>query len=176
MNRNIEIKARAHDLTETLRLAQALSSSHSEALFQEDVFFGVPAGRLKLRTINHTRSELIFYDRADETGPKCSNYIRFPVSDAVIMRRQLESAFGIRGIVRKSRRLFIVGTTRVHLDEVQELGDFVELEVVLPPDGSAEAAVSTAREIMRKLKVDDASLVAGAYIDLLATAPPAPTS
>lgn len=171
MNRNIEIKARARDLTETLLLAQALSSSNPEMLFQEDVFFGVPAGRLKLRTINNTCSELIFYDRADEAGPKMSSYIRFPVSNAAVMRQQLDNAFGIRGIVRKRRTLLIVGITRVHLDEIEGLGNFVELEVVLPAEGFAEQGMQIAHELMRKLNVDDASLVPGAYIDLLASGP-----
>jgi adenylate cyclase class IV len=63
----------------------------------------------------------------------------------------------------------MVGITRVHLDEVEGLGDFIELEVVLPADGSVEEGTRIARELMRKLKVDDASLLAGAYIDLPAT-------
>lgn len=171
MNRNVEIKARAHDLRATLLLAQALSSSNPEIFLQEDVFFGVPAGRLKLRTINNSCSELIFYDRADEARPKTSKYIRFPISDAVAMRRHLDSAFGIRGIVRKRRTLIMVGITRVHLDEVEGLGDFVELEVAVPADGSEEQGGWIAHDLMRKLQLDDTCLVAGAYIDLLASGP-----
>jgi adenylate cyclase class IV len=168
MKRNIEIKARAHDLPQTLLLAQALSpSSQPQVLLQEDVFFGVPSGRLKLRTINQCRSELIFYDRTDQTGPKCSSYILFPVANPVLMRQRLDHAYGIRGTVRKRRTLLIVGITRIHLDEVEGLGNFVELEVVLPPDASEQEGVRTARELMRQLKIDDACLLPGAYADFL---------
>ncbi|MGD0463788.1 MAG: class IV adenylate cyclase [Tepidisphaeraceae bacterium] len=170
VNRNIEIKARAKDLKETLRLARALSDSPPLALVQEDVFFNAPAGRLKLRTINDESSELIYYERSNETGPKTSGYIRAAVPDPRLMRELLGRAYGVRGIVRKRRTLCLVGITRVHLDEVEGLGNFVELEVVLPEDGSAEEGVRIAREIMRKLHVDDSSLVGGAYIDLLTRA------
>ncbi len=169
MNRNIEIKARANNLKETLLLARGLSDSPPQVLVQEDVFFNSPSGRLKLRTINGASSELIYYERSNETGPKSSDYILAPVADPQLMRQVLASAYGIRGIVRKRRTLVMVGITRVHLDEVEGLGDFIELEVVLPADGSVEEGTRIARELMRKLKVDDASLLAGAYIDLPAT-------
>jgi len=170
LKRNIEIKARVKDLEETRRVAQSLGPHQPEVVIhQEDIFFGVPAGRLKLRTINQTqRSELIFYQRANETGPKCSSYVLFPVRNPAMMRRRLDEAYGIRGIVRKCRMLLIVGITRIHLDEVEGLGNFVELEVVLPPEGFEQEGARTAREIMRQLNIDDTSLISGAYADLLA--------
>ena len=168
MNRNIEIKARVDDLKKTRLLAEALSDSPPEVLVQEDVFFNVPAGRLKLRTINDSSSELIYYERSDETGPKSSSYILVAVPDPRLMRQLLTSALGVRGVIRKRRTLCMVGNTRIHLDEVEGLGDFLELEVVLSRGGSAEQGVEIARELMRKLQVSDASLLAGAYIDLLA--------
>ena len=166
MNRNIEIKARADDLKEIQLRAQALSATPPQILLQEDVFFNSPAGRLKLRTINNTDSELIYYERVDKTQPKTSSYLLLPVPDPLSMRQLLGRAYGIRGVVRKRRSLFIVGTTRVHLDEVEGLGDFVELEVVLPADGSEENGVRIARDIMRALGVNETSLISGAYIDL----------
>jgi predicted adenylyl cyclase CyaB len=169
MNRNIEIKARVEDLRKTRLLAEALSDSPPEVLVQEDVFFIAPNGRLKLRTINDSCSELIYYERSDETGPKSSEYILVPVPDPRLMRQLLTSALGVRGVVRKRRTLCMVGNTRIHLDEVEGLGDFLELEVVLQPGGSAEEGVKIAHELMRRLQVNDASLVAGAYIDLPST-------
>jgi len=82
----------------------------------------------------------------------------------------LGQALGAAGRVRKERTLYLIGRTRVHLDRVEGLGDFLELEVVLA-DGEAEASgLAEARRLMAALGVDEAALVAGAYVDLL-TAP-----
>jgi predicted adenylyl cyclase CyaB len=166
MNRNVEIKAKATDMAALARRARELATSPGEVLHQEDIFFNSPRGRLKLRTINNTSSELIYYERSDETAPKNSSYILLPVDDPVRMRQFLERANGVRGIVRKHRTLFLVGPTRIHLDEVEGLGNFIELEVVLQPAQSIEEGVRIAKELMGKLCVDESCLLPGAYIDL----------
>jgi len=167
MNRNIEIKARATNLADLLDRAKKLADAPPQVLLQEDVFFHTPNGRLKLRTINGTQSELIYYERPDGTQPKDSQYLLLAVSDPQTARELLGRAYGIRGIVRKRRTLFLVGVTRIHIDEVEGLGEFVELEVVLPADWSAEAGVKIAKELMRKLNIEESTLVADAYMDLL---------
>jgi predicted adenylyl cyclase CyaB len=166
MNRNVEIKARVADPDKLLRLVQNIADSGPEVLNQEDVFFQCPSGRLKLRTINGKESQLIFYVRDDNPSPKASEYALVPVSDPAAMRRVLELALGTRGIVRKRRTLFLVGPTRIHLDEVEGLGSFIELEVVLKPAESIGDGVQIARQIIEKLKIDETSLIAGAYLDL----------
>jgi predicted adenylyl cyclase CyaB len=167
MNHNVEIKARVDDLEGLARRAGELAGSAGKVLVQEDVFFNSGKGRLKLRTINGMSSELIYYERADEEGPKNSSYLLVPVSEPVVMRRVLESAYGVRGVVRKRRRLFIVGITRVHLDEVEGLGNFMELEVVLVLGQTTEEGVKIANAIMGELRVEESSLLRGAYIDLM---------
>jgi predicted adenylyl cyclase CyaB len=92
--------------------------------------------------------------------------MRTPVPDAAAMRRILESACGETGVVRKRRTLYLVGPTRIHLDEVEGLGHFIELEVVLSPAQCAEDGVQIARALMQKLKIEPDSLLAGAYLDL----------
>ena len=79
----------------------------------------------------------------------------------------LSAALGVRGEVRKRRTLLLSGQTRIHLDEVVDLGDFLELEVVLEPTQPAEDGELIARELMRRLDVRDEDLVEGAYLDLL---------
>jgi len=172
MNRNVEIKARANDFAGLVRRAGELAGSAPKVLLQEDVFFNTPKGRLKLRTINGSSSELIYYERSDDTSPKPSNYILLPVPDPHRMRQLLDSTNRIRAVVRKRRLLFLVGPTRIHLDEVEDLGNFIELEVVLQPTDSTEAGVSIARELMGKLQLDESSLLRGAYVDMLPAAPP----
>jgi adenylate cyclase class IV len=69
--------------------------------------------------------------------------------------------------VRKRRTLFLAGRTRIHLDRVEELGDFLELEVVLDESEPAEGGVEEAHRLMDALGIDLSRLVAGAYVDLL---------
>lgn len=87
------------------------------------------------------------------------------------MRETLGRALGIVGRVRKLRRLYLVGRTRIHLDEVEGLGSFVELEVVLAEGESPDRGREVARQIMSSLDLDGSQLVQGAYVDLLKDAP-----
>ncbi len=86
----------------------------------------------------------------------------------------MEAAHGASGVVEKRRRLFLVGQTRVHLDEVTGLGDFLELEVVLRAEQSVEEGQSIARALLAELGVAEGALVGPAYVELLAQL--APTS
>jgi len=136
-------------------------------LEQEDVFFTSRSGRLKLRTINRQQSELIYYERGDLAGAKASNYLVVPVGDATAMRQVLAQVADERGVVRKVRTLYLIGPTRVHLDEVEGLGSYLELEVVLSPDQSIEEGQDVAEDIMAMLGIEESSLVRGVYLDLL---------
>ena len=79
----------------------------------------------------------------------------------------LSSACGIRGIVRKQRRVYLVGNTRIHLDEVEGLGEFLELEVVLTPEEQPIAGQKIAEQLMTRLGIRNADLVDCAYLDLI---------
>jgi predicted adenylyl cyclase CyaB len=165
--RNIEIKARAADWNAQKRIAEEVSDYPGQRSVQEDTFFNVRAGRLKLRMFDDGRSELIQYQREDAAMPKESHYICVPMRDAEPLKFALSNALGIRGIIRKQRHLYLVGRTRIHLDEVEGLGKFVELEVVLQPLETREAGISLAEYFMSKLGIEKRSLIEGAYIDLL---------
>jgi predicted adenylyl cyclase CyaB len=134
---------------------------------QDDTFFKCPAGRLKLRAFSNSSGELIFYKRSDEQGPKESFYIRTPTAEPDTLRQALTLAYGEVGRVRKQRTLFLVGRTRIHLDKVERLGDFMELEVVLGEGESAEVGVREADDLMNRLGVEPSQLIDRAYVDLL---------
>lgn len=167
MLRNVEIKARTNDLESLARRAESLAGSPPEILEQQDTFFPVRRGRLKLRRFDAEFGELIFYDRPDAEGPKTSAYDAAPVADPDRLAAVLAAAFGTAGIVRKRRRVYIVGQMRVHLDEVEGLGTFLELEVMLHAGQSAEEGARIAHELMARLDVREEDLIAGAYVDLL---------
>jgi adenylate cyclase class IV len=166
MAANVEIKARVRDLPALERAATALSGVPPTVLGQEDTFFPVPRGRLKLRRLAADRGELIYYDRPNEAGPKQSQYSIARAAEPDALATVLSRSLGTAGVVRKERRLYLVGQTRIHLDRVDGLGDFVELEVVLRPGQSTAEGHAIAAGLMRQLGIQEDDLVAGAYLDL----------
>jgi predicted adenylyl cyclase CyaB len=167
MPRNIEIKARIESVEVLAEKAAAIADQGPIEIIQDDTFFQCAAGRLKLRAFSQEEGELIFYRRADQQGPKESFYLRSPTSDPEALREVLTLAYGQVGRVQKLRTLFLVGRTRIHLDRVAGLGDFLELEVVLEDHEASEVGVLEAHELMAKLGVEPSQLVEGAYVDLL---------
>ncbi|MFN0152271.1 MAG: class IV adenylate cyclase [bacterium] len=181
MPSNVEIKARARDPLALRDAAARLCGSAPATLQQEDTFFATPRGRLKLRVIASCASptsgaaipasapsaELIYYERANAHGPRESAYVISPVSDVATMRETLARAFGITGVVRKTRTLYLAEQTRIHLDEVEALGAFVELETVLRPSQSIEDGARVTEALMQTLGISRDDLIDRAYVDLL---------
>jgi len=167
MPANIEIKARARDFEGIRSRAEKLSDTAVEVIPQEDIFFNVPQGRLKLRLLASDHGELIYYTRPDQEGPKRSDYHIAHTTDPENLKRVLELAYGIRGVVKKTRYLYLVGQTRVHLDDVEGLGQFMELEVVIQDGQSDAEGDAIADKLMTSLGVERSDLIDGAYMDLL---------
>lgn len=140
MGCNVEIKARLADFALARKRIEIIADSGPSVIEQEDTFFACPNGRLKVRTFSETEGELIYYKRPDSSEPRISHYIRSKSSDPRSLCDVLSSALGVRGIVRKKRTLYIAGQTRIHLDQVEYLGSFVELEVVLSPQQTISAS------------------------------------
>jgi predicted adenylyl cyclase CyaB len=171
MARNVEIKARLIDPAATLTRVEAIAPGPTQTIQQEDTFFAVVRGRLKLRVFATGAGELIYYERDDIEGPKESRYHIAPVAQPEPLKTVLAAALGLRGVVRKTRRLYLVGQTRIHVDDVGGLGSFLELEVVLRDDQSAAQGERIAADLMARLGIATADLIARAYIDLLAPGP-----
>jgi predicted adenylyl cyclase CyaB len=169
MARNIEIKARIESVESLLQRVAAIADQGPTGMIQDDTFFSCPNGRLKLRTFSDTEGQLIFYRRPDQAGPKESLYVISPTATPSSLREALTLACGQAGRVRKHRTVFMVGRTRVHLDKVERLGHFLELEVVLAEGEATEAGVEVARELLECLGISRLQLIAEAYVDLLAS-------
>ncbi len=167
MPSNIEIKARARDFGGIRARAEALADRPVQVISQEDTFFSVPQGRLKLRVRHPDAAQLIYYERPDQGGPKRSDYQIFETGDPENLKLTLARALGVRGVVRKTRYLYLIDQTRVHVDDVQDLGQFMELEVVLRPGQADAEGQAIAEDLMTKLGVEQSDLVEGAYMDLL---------
>ena len=168
MARNIEIKARIASVEAVLARATSIADGAPVVIDQDDTFFAVAHGRLKLRRFADGSAELIQYHRDDSADAKASDYVRVPVADADALAEALTRACGTRGRVRKRRLLLMAGQTRMHLDRVDGLGDFLELEVVLR-DGQSDAdGTAIAERLMTELAIGPEDRLAGAYLDLIA--------
>lgn len=168
MPQNIEIKAAVADLATLESKVRPLATQGPELIAQDDTFFACTQGRLKLRAFSAAAGELIFYQRADQAGPKASFYVRSPTSSPDSLREALRMAHGIIGRVVKRRTLYLIGRTRVHLDRVEGLGSFMELEVVLAEGEASEAGVAEANRLIAALGIRAEDLIEDAYLDLLA--------
>jgi predicted adenylyl cyclase CyaB len=167
MARNVEIKARIGNVAAISRLVADTADGEADTFSQSDTYFQVGTGRLKLRESTDREAELIYYQRPDECSPTESNYHRIPIMEPQQLRTLLAHALGIRGEVSKRRQVYRIGRTRVHLDKVQDLGDFLELEVELEDEEPIDTGVVEARRLMQLLGIPNHALVAEAYIDLL---------
>ena len=167
MARNIEIKANIRDLDSLVSVVTQIADSGPVVIDQDDTFFHCPDGRLKLRELSAKQGELILYHRPDVSGPKTSTYVISQTSEPGTMRQILSAVLGVAGRIRKRRNLFLCGSTRIHIDNVEGLGNFVELEVVLENSDSVESGQQLAEELMTRLGIQSGDLVEGAYIDMI---------
>jgi predicted adenylyl cyclase CyaB len=167
MASNIEIKARVDDFDALKARAESLSDGPVEVIPQEDTFFKTEKGRLKLRILAPDLGYLIYYERPDQDGPKRSDYHLAETREPDNLKSALALALGIRGVVRKIRYLYMAGQTRIHLDDVEGLGHFMELEVVMREEQSDSEGQAIAEDLMRRLGVQEDALIEMAYMDLL---------
>ena len=167
MPSNIEIKARVADFARKCALAESLSGGPPQIIAQRDTFFPCAQGRLKLRQQSDREGYLIAYSRPDTTDTKQSDYLICPTSTPGLLTETLSSALGTGVVVVKQRRLYLVGQTRIHLDEVEGLGAFLELEVVLAPGQPAAEGHAIAADLTRSLEIAETDLISCAYTDLL---------
>ena len=168
MAQNIEIKARLSE-SEFVDLRDRVCDivDRDCVLEQLDTFFNASRDRLKLREFADGTAELIAYSRNDQSDAKLSDYVRTPISHPHLLKDALERSIGKRGVVKKRRELFLIDQTRVHLDEVEALGKFVELEVVLNDEQTQAFGQKIADELVVKLGIKPESFISCAYIDLL---------
>jgi len=171
---NVELKARNADPGATAARCRALGAEDRGVLSQRDTYFAGRRGRLKLREEGEDGSRLIAYRRPDATDPAESAYVLAPTSTPEPLREALDAALGTVVAVVKRRHLFIWENVRIHLDEVEGLGSFLELEALV---GSAEddlgAAQAKVARLRTELAIDDDDLVSVGYADMLLDGPQA---
>lgn len=168
MPSNIEIKAILKNRIAAQAAAARLSDTPPEAIHQHDIFFRCEGARLKLRIFRCDRGELIRYERSDSADARRSRYIIAPTADPKVLLEILTKSLGVIGEVKKTRTLYRVGQTRIHIDEVEGLGEFLELEVVLGPGQSDLEGKRIVAALLSDLGIEAEHLIGEAYVDLLA--------
>jgi len=165
-HRNVELKARDRDPEATLAAALAHGAADHGVLNQVDTYFATREGRLKLREEDGAAT-LIAYARADEATARTSAYHLVDVPDPALLKAALDAALGTVVVVKKFRRLLLWQDVRIHLDTVEGLGTWLELEAVAPPESDLAAEHRKVAELRAVLKVDDEQVVAVGYAAML---------
>src|ERR1700733_964803 len=171
---DVGLKARGTDPEGPLSRCLALGAADQGILAQRDTYFTARSGRLKLRIEEGALGgELIAYGRPDAREPSEIRYVLASVVAPEEVAEALDAALGTVVVVSKRRRLFLWEGVRIHLDEVDGLGSFVEFEAVLPEAGDLDTARSKVDRLRAELGISDEALVSVGYADLLMDAPQA---
>jgi predicted adenylyl cyclase CyaB len=163
--RNLEFKAPLADGRAALSRARRLGAELWGDLHQTDTYFNVSRGRLKLRETATYGAELIFYERAEESAGRPSDYFVTAVTDAASARDVLGRALGIQRVLRKRRTLVMLDSVRIHFDNVDGLGQFLEIEVPVRDDEDAAARRLT--RLIESLGYSWADCIRRSYLDLV---------
>ena len=165
--RNMEVKARLRDPIAARQIAAALATAPAESQRQRDTYFHVRHGRLKLREIEGQTSQLVWYARSDQFGPKGSDYRLVAVAHPAELREALASACGISAVVEKQREVFLYNNVRIHLDVVTDLGDFIEFEAVLGPEVNDTAGRAQVEFLQSAFQLSADDLLDRSYAEML---------
>lgn len=161
-NCNIEVKARYVDLVNARAICSKIGATFSGVLNQVDTYFRTDdRSRLKLRQINNERAELIQYDRPNDPDVRASSYAITPIADATKVAGQMLC------IVRKRRELYLWHNVRIHLDEVEGLGAFIEFEGVVSPEADERISHQRVDQLVSEFGIAPSDLVGFSYSDLL---------
>ena len=161
--RNIELKARDGDPARSIKTCLALGAASLGTLSQRDTYFGVRFGGLKLREETPGVPHLIQFERADEPQQRESRYRVIPVEDVPTLRAALAAALSVQTVVTKRRQLFLWQEVRIHLDEVEGLGCFIELEAVAARSSDLTREHQLIAELRIAFDITDERLIATGY-------------
>lgn len=167
MHLNVEIKARSHQNARIRKMLAELGADFKGIDHQIDTYFKVPHGRMKLRegTIEHS---LIFYDRPDQAGPKTSKVSLYKPEPDPALKMVLEASLGIWKVVDKQREIVFIDNVKFHLDTVEGLGEFMEIEAI-DIDGSLGETylLQQCQKYMDLFEIGEEDLLTNSYSDLV---------
>jgi predicted adenylyl cyclase CyaB len=171
--RNVELKARDPSPERSVAVCESLGAEARGLLRQRDTYFHVSQGRLKLREEAGAVAQLIAYRRPDRAEGRESHFRIVEIAKAEELKATLSDALGIEIVIAKERRLFIWRGVRIHLDEVEGLGSFIEFEAPVPVAADLTFGQERVWTLREAFGIADADLLGGSYCDLAANRPTA---
>ena len=164
---NVEIKAKCSDATFIRNYLLANGATFKGTDKQTDTYFKVPNGRLKLREGN-IENNLIYYERNNQAGPKQSHFQLVKIEDAKGLKEVLTQSNGIKVVVEKSREIYYISNVKFHIDEVPQLGSFVEIEAGnILADLSKEELQEQCDYYLKEFGIKAEDLMEVSYSDML---------
>jgi len=165
--KNLELKVKCNSHKAVLKVVKKLNAKYEGILKQRDVYFNISPGRLKLRSINNSVHQLIYYKRSNRAAAKFSNYYISEITHPKRVEHILKEIYGIKVIVSKSRKLYLWQNVRIHIDSVKELGKFLEFEIVC----TTLQQENESREKMKYLKnvfnIKNSDILRSSYSDMM---------
>lgn len=164
---NIELKIILDDDKHVVKAIKKIGARFKLKMYQVDTYYNCKSGHLKIREINNKYFELIFYKRPDKSFSKISNYLvlKMKRDQVEIMKSILCEVFSEKNIIKKVRNLWIYKNTRIHIDKVEGLGNFLELETMVRKSG-LKYAHKEHNEIIKLLSLSNFKKVSKSYSDL----------
>ncbi len=163
--RNIELKASDPDPERSLAVVLGLGARDRGVLRQRDTYFRVNRGRLKLREEEPGGATLVQYDRVDADEARVSSYRLVPIEDPRKLCDALEASLGTLAVVEKARHLLLWQSVRIHLDRVEGLGNFVELEGVATQDSDLADELDRVTRLTEALEIAPERILRNSYSD-----------
>ena len=168
MNRiNIEIKARCENPEFIRAILKSKNAEFKGKDHQVDTYFNVQNGRLKLRE-GTIENNLIHYNRPNVSGPKQSNFSLYKTESNTPLKQLLINALGQKIVVDKQREIYYIENIKFHIDEIIDLGSFVEIEAEgVEKEGEIERLHQQCNEYLKLFKIEESALINNSYSDML---------
>lgn len=165
--KNIELKMKIDNINSINDLLKN-KSFFQDSFFQKDTYYLLGKNRLKTRE-EEKKIEIIYYRREDREFSKDSKYFVFECDKYFfsIIKNLLQIFFGKKKIVEKERSLYLYKNTRIHLDKVKYLGDFLELETVVKDEQKYNEYLKEHHEVIEKFNLNKYEKIAYSYSDLI---------
>ena len=165
--KNLELKVKCKDHRSALAAVKKIGAKYEGILKQRDVYFNLSPGRLKLRSINDIKHQLIYYKRANRASAKFSSYYLSEITHPKRVKKLLKEILGIKVIVNKTRKLFIWQNVRIHIDNVKKLGKFIEFEIVCSSPKDESGSTAKMKYLKKEFSISNNYILKSSYCDLL---------
>lgn len=161
------MKARCADHKSILKAVKLPGTRNMGILKQRDVYFKLSPGRLKLRSVNNTIHQLIYYKRSNRASAKFSNYFISEIIHPKRVEKILCEIYGIRVIITKRRKLYLWQNVRIHIDTVDKLGKFIEFEIVCRSKQQESESAEKMKYLKRFFNIQKRDILKLSYSDIM---------